>query len=148
MKTIFDDLDRADLIKRINTLTVSDKPAWGKMSVSQMIEHCIRMEEMMAGKRKVSRVFLGYIFGKMALKSMIGDDRPVKQGIPTFKELVIDDVDGSFEAQKEKWTDLLKGYQNISAEFFMHPFFGKITKEQAGRLAYKHTDHHLRQFER
>lgn len=29
---------------------------------------------------------------------------------------------------------------------FMHPFFGKITREQIGYLAYKHDDHHLRQF--
>jgi len=30
----------------------------------------------------------------------------------------------------------------------MHPFFGKMTKEQVGYLAYKHTDHHLWQFNR
>jgi len=29
---------------------------------------------------------------------------------------------------------------------FVHPFFGKMTKEQIGYHAYKHIDHHLRQF--
>lgn len=27
-----------------------------------------------------------------------------------------------------------------------NPFFGRLTKAQWGRLAYKHVDHHLRQF--
>jgi hypothetical protein len=31
-------------------------------------------------------------------------------------------------------------------EGFMHPFFEQLTAEQAGRKAYKHIDHHLRQF--
>jgi hypothetical protein len=30
----------------------------------------------------------------------------------------------------------------------VHPFFGKLTAEQAGRIAYKRIDHHLSQFNR
>jgi len=27
-----------------------------------------------------------------------------------------------------------------------YPFFGELSPEQAGQMAYKHIDHHLRQF--
>jgi hypothetical protein len=37
-------------------------------------------------------------------------------------------------------------YAHFPHPVVFHTFFGKITKEQAGQLAYKHADHHLRQF--
>jgi len=40
----------------------------------------------------------------------------------------------------------MKEYDHYSNDGFIHPFFGKLTKEQAGYMAYKHIDHHLRQF--
>ena len=148
MKTMFDAEEMNVLIARIRALTGMEKPLWGKMTVSQMVEHCIRWEEMMLGKRKVKHIWLGYLVGKIALKSMIGDDRPVKQSIPTFRELMVEEVDGDFEKQKEKWIGLLQGYPNAAVRDYRHPFFGKMTREQTGRLAYKHNDHHLRQFGR
>ena len=41
---------------------------------------------------------------------------------------------------------LIEEYEHYSNPDFIHDFFGKMTKEQIGLLAYKHTDHHLRQF--
>jgi hypothetical protein len=43
------------------------------------------------------------------------------------------------------WDEWILG-KNYSNEDFIHDFFGKMTKEQIGVFAYKHTDHHLRQF--
>jgi hypothetical protein len=146
MKTLFDPEDRNALILRITALTGTEKPLWGKMNVSQMVEHCIRFEEMMGRDGKIKRVWMGFLFGKMALKSMIGDDKPLKQSIPTLKELIIEEGDGDFEQRKGKWIGLLKGYEHSRVTQYIHPFFGKMTREQIGRLTYKHTDHHLRQF--
>lgn len=140
--------ERNALIVRITSLTGAEEPLWGKMNVSQMVEHCIRWEEMMAGERKVKHIWLGYLVGKIALKSMIRDDKPVKQSLPTFKELMIEEVNENFEKQKERWIGLLGNYQHSGATIFNHPFFGRMTSEQTGRLAYKHNDHHLRQFGR
>jgi hypothetical protein len=145
MKTLFELEDRYALIMRVRTLTGGEQPLWGKMTISQMVEHCIRWEEMMIGERKVKHVWLGYLFGKVALKDMIGDGQPVKQSIPTFKELKVEEAGGDFEQQKEKWIGLLRGYQDHAITVYHHPFFGKMTREETGRLAYKHNDHHLRQ---
>lgn len=148
MKTMLNIEDRNALVARLTTLTGTETPLWGKMNVSQMVEHCIRWEEVMTGERKTKRILLGYLFGRMALKSMIGDDKPVKQNFPTLKELIIEDAGESFEVQKEKWTGLVQGYAHPANIKYIHPFFGKMTLEEVGRMAYKHTDHHLRQFGR
>jgi len=146
MKTMLHLEEKNALIARITALTGTEKPLWGKMNVSQMVEHCIRYEEMMAGDSKIKRGWLGFLFGKMALKSMIGDDKPLRHGMSTLKELTIEEANGDFEKQKGRWIGLLKGYEHPGATKYIHPFFGKMTREQTGRLSYKHTDHHLRQF--
>lgn len=145
---MFDPTDRNSFIDRIESLTGSERPLWGKMSVAQMVEHCIRYEKIIDGTIKIKRVPMGYLFGKMALNGMIGDDKPIKHSIPTLKELVVKETSGNFELQKQKWIELVRGFEHFVAPTFIHPFFGKMTKEQTGRLAYKHTDHHLRQFGR
>lgn len=148
MRTILNVEDRNALLARLATLTGAERPLWGKMNVSQMVEHCIRWEEVMTGHRKAKRILLGYLFGRIALKSMIADDKPVKQNVPTLKALIIEETGESFDAQKEKWIGLVNGYAHPGNIKYMHPFFGRMTLEEVGRMAYKHTDHHLRQFGR
>ncbi|HEY4323212.1 MAG TPA: DUF1569 domain-containing protein [Mucilaginibacter sp.] len=145
MKTIFDKQTRDGLIDRINTLNENSTAQWGKMNVYQVIKHCRTFEEMTLGKRKYQQAFIGWLFGKMALKSLIKDEKPLKHNTPTIPDLKITG-DGNVSAEKSKWIALIKEYDNFSNHNFVHPFFGKMTKEQVGYLAYKHTDHHLRQF--
>ncbi|MEO6305792.1 MAG: DUF1569 domain-containing protein [Bacteroidia bacterium] len=48
--------------------------------------------------------------------------------------------------EKNKWVSLIEHYEKFSNPDFIHPFFGKMTEAQIGVMAYKHSDHHLRQF--
>ena len=54
--------------------------------------------------------------------------------------------EGHVATQKKIWIDLIADYADFSNSRFVHDFFGKMTREEIGILAYKHTDHHLRQF--
>jgi hypothetical protein len=148
MKTIFDKTIRKDLIDRINTLDKSKKAQWGKMNIYQMLNHCIIWEEWIQGKTttKYKQEFLGLLFGKMALKSMIKDEKPIRRNLPTSTYFKVSVTDGDTESAKNRWIALIEAYEHYSNPEFIHDFFGKMTKEQIGRLAYKHTDHHLRQF--
>jgi hypothetical protein len=148
MKTIFDSSTRDDLILRIKTITLQHTVTWGKMNVYQMLKHCIIWDEWMLGVNNPTyrQVFLGKIFGKMALKKMIKDDAPLDRNIPSSSQFKPRENSGDLEADKNQWILLLLQYENYHNPAFIHDFFGKMTKEQAGRLAYKHTDHHLRQF--
>lgn len=100
---------------------------------------------MMLGKKKYKRAFLGRLFGKIALKDLIKDENPMKRGLPTLPEFKIRGT-GDVASERDKWIALIEEHAHCSNLNFVHPFFGKMTKEQSGYLAYKHTDHHLRQF--
>lgn len=146
MKTIFDKTTRDELIKRINMLNENSTSQWGKMNIYQMLKHCTLWDEMAQGKNKYKRVFIGRLFGKMALNDFIKDDSPFKQNIPGLSKLKVKEKNGNVASESKKWITSIEEYENFSNLDFVHPFFGKITKEQVGLLAYKHTDHHLRQF--
>lgn len=146
MKTIFDKATRDELINRINLLNKNNKAQWGKMNFFQMLKHCSQWEEMALGKKKYKQSFLGRLFGKMALKDFVKDETPFKQNVPTVPEFRIKEHTGDVELQRKKWINLIEEYTQFSNFDFVHPFFGKMNKEEIGYLAYKHTDHHLRQF--
>ncbi len=145
MKTIFDKTTRDVLINRINTLNENSKAQWGKMTISQMMKHCAMWEEMAQGKKKYKRSFIGRVFGKMVLKNVLKDASPLKHNTPTIPELKVTE-NGNVSSERLKWISLIEEYAHFSNPDFIHVFFGKITKEQIGYLAYKHIDHHLRQF--
>ncbi|MBE7174414.1 MAG: DUF1569 domain-containing protein [Williamsia sp.] len=144
MKTITDQATRDELIQRIRALTETSVPLWGKMTVSQMMKHCSQWDEMAQGKKKYRQSFIGKLFGKMALRNMM-NDKPLKRNMPTVPSFKIKNKP-DFATEKQKWIRLMDDYQNLSGDGFMHPFFGALTREDTGRMVYKHCDHHLQQF--
>ena len=148
MKTLFDKTTRIELISRINSLTKHSKAQWGKMNVYQMAKHCIIWDNWVLGQSNIKnkRGFLGLIFGRMALKSILKDDRPLKKNMPSGRDFIVKDNDGDIEFQKKIWMELIAAYEHYSNPGFVHDFFGKMTVDEIGFFAYKHADHHLRQF--
>jgi Protein of unknown function (DUF1569) len=148
MKTIFDKATRDELIARINQLDENAAAQWGKMNIYQMIKHCTRWDEWVLGKNKdhYKQALIGRLFGKMALKSLTKDEQPLRRNTPTLGLLKVSEKTGNVAAEKRNWVAVIRDYQNYSNPDFIHSFFGKMTKEQIGLLAYKHIDHHLRQF--
>jgi hypothetical protein len=145
MKTSFDQATRNDLIARIKRLNDTSVAQWGKMNVYQMAKHCRLWEEMIAGKTLYKRGFIGRVVGRMVLKGMLKTEKPLPRNTPSLKELIITE-NGSMEEERKKWIALLEGQEHFSNPGFVHPFFGKMTEEEIGILDYRHTDHHLRQF--
>lgn len=146
MKSILNKSNRDELIARINLLSENSASEWGKMTVFQMIKHCILWEEMVLKNQVYKRVFIGRIFGKMGLKSILKDETPLKRNTPTIPQFIIKEKSGDIAKEKIKWISLISQYEHYANDTFIHPFFGKMTKEQIGQMAYKHIDHHLRQF--
>lgn len=144
MKSVLDKTTRDELIERVYSLNENSTALWGKMTVSQMMKHCTQWDEMALGKTKYKQSFLGKLVGKFALKDMMKDE-PMKKNMPTVPSFKIKE-NADVEEEKKKWLKLLGEYANYSTDGFLHPFFGKMTKEQTGFMVYKHIDHHLRQF--
>jgi hypothetical protein len=148
MKTIFDKTVQAELIDRINKLNEKSNARWGKMNIYQMLKHCSNWDEWILGKNKpvYKQVFIGRIFGKMALKRVLKDESPLDKNSPTSAAFKTIGKSGDVLPEQQKWIALIREYENYYNPDFIHDFFGKMTKEQIGILAYKHSDHHLRQF--
>lgn len=148
MKTVFDEATRDELLERIGSITESNKSKWGKMNVYQMTKHNTIWNEWVLRKENMvyRQEWLGKIFGKLALKSNTKDDKPIGKNMPAGKAFVVTELAGDLEAEKAIWIAQIKAFEHFSNEDFIHDFFGKMSVEQIGVFAYKHNDHHLRQF--
>lgn len=146
MKTIFDKPTRDELIHRINRLNENSIAAWGKMSLFQMLKHCTLWDEWIQGKTTYKRVLMGRIIGRLMLKNALKNDAPLRRNTPTIPSLITKEKNGDIRAQKAEWIAQIEKYENYSNPNFVHVFFGEMTTEQIGYFVYKHTDHHLRQF--
>ena len=147
MKNIFNEADNKEILQRIEKLTPETKALWGTMNVAQMLAHCARGAKMPTGEIKPKRApFPFSLLGKL-LKNKILADGPLRKNSPTAPELKIVDPK-EFEAEKANFIaqvkKLAQGEQAVKAD--AHPFFGKLTAKEWGRINYKHADHHLSQF--
>jgi Protein of unknown function (DUF1569) len=145
MKTVFDKTTREEITGRINSLNETSVAQWGKMNVNQVIKHCSMFDQMVLGRKTYKRAFIGLLIGKIALKNLLKNEKPLGKSLPTFLHTSAAESEGIATA-KRKWIGLVEEYADFSNTNFVHPFFGKMTKDQIGYFVYKHTDHHLRQF--
>jgi hypothetical protein len=145
MKSILEKATRDELISRINRLDENSTAQWGQMNIYQMLKHCVLCEELYFGKTKHKRSLMGRLFGKRGLKNILKEENPFPKNAPTSGAFKVKEKIGDVTAEKNKWITLIEEYQDYSNSF-VHWFFGKMTKEEVGYFAYKHDDHHLRQF--
>jgi len=146
MQTVLDKSTRDELITRIQTLSKENSAKWGKMNVYQMLRHCTLWEEWVRGSMKLKQVLVGRLFGKRALKNLLKDGIQIGRSTATLSVFRNLPVSGDVEMEKARWIAFLQEYDHFAPTDFVHPFFGKMSREEICGLAYKHADHHLRQF--
>jgi len=147
MNTLYDAASVKAIIDRIEGLSPTASGRWGKMKVSQMLAHCAEAIDMARGTKIMPRVFIGRIIGPL-LKTKVLNEEPIKPNMPTHKEMTITD-DRNFTSEQQRLINNIKlfhqsGRTGIAKH--IHPFFGMMTTEEWGRSAWKHLDHHLKQF--
>jgi Protein of unknown function (DUF1569) len=146
MASIFDPKDNEDLISRIEKLTPNSHAVWGKMSVDQMLSHCVAPMDVLFGGLNLKSNFFMKIIGKLMKKSIIYGNAFQKNS-PTVPEFVKKEKYDFNKVQAEliaKIQEFKKGESVIKQ--FEHPFFGKMTVQDWDALQMKHLDHHLSQF--
>ena len=147
MASIFNIQDCQIIIDRINKITPATKPLWGKMNATQVMGHCAVSFDMATGKMQMKRVFIGFVFGRLA-KKMIFSDKPFRKNTPTAKEFIMP-LGKDFEEEKAKLISSIKDLNfrgSGAVKAGPHPFFGTLTLAEWDALIIKHTDHHLTQF--
>ncbi len=138
-----------EVIQRISKLTSDQKPIWGTMTSTQMLEHCLRVTQIYLGNFQPTPPnfilkIVGYFFKKIYTK----DNRAFGKGSPTDKKLLEYTITSFQEAQDTLRIQLEFFFERIEAKQLQlqHPFFGNLTIQECAILNYKHLDHHLRQF--
>lgn len=146
MPTLADSTTRAATVSRIARLTPDATPAWGRMTAPQMLAHCADALRMAYGDLPCAAKNVP--LARLALvKWLMLNVIPFPKGAPTAKEL-LSRPPAEWGSEREAIVALVErfGSESGRAAWPAHPLFGPMTGSQWGQLAWKHLDHHLRQF--
>lgn len=145
MKSFFEPGVYNELSKRIKNLSQESNAKWGKMTVGQMLHHCQAPLNIILEKKDYN-LKPNWLINFLFKKSMYSD-KEWKKNMPTAKGFAIKDQ-MDFVKEKEVLEHLIHELheKRDKSDWQAHPAFGKLTKEQWGKMQYKHLDHHLRQF--
>jgi hypothetical protein len=145
MENIFD-INTFDNIKsRIGKLSEETQSQWGKMTVGQMMHHCQGPLNIILDKKDYG-VKPNWLINILFKKSMY-NDKLWKKNLPTLKAFR-ESQSRDLNQERSQLVELLDelGAQRDREDWQAHPSFGILTKEQWGKMQYKHLDHHLRHF--
>ena len=146
MKNLFEAESRNELLLRLDNISADSKAVWGQMTVDQMLWHCNRFINYIKGDYEVA--YKGNWFMKVFIKPMgLGNMPYPKAKGDTMAEFKADSH-YNIVAEKELLKQNLQWFaaKQQQTDWPLHPLFGKFTAANWARIAYKHTDHHLRQF--
>jgi Protein of unknown function (DUF1569) len=147
MKNLFEVATLEELKQRLAQLRPESERQWGKMNAAQMLAHCSEWMELAAGLKSPPRSLIGRVFGRFA-KSIVLNEEPIRRNMPSDKSLIVsDEREFAMERQRlQAWMDRFAAAGPQGCTRHPHSFFGPMTPTEWATLAYKHLDHHLRQF--
>lgn len=147
-KNLFDKAAAEETIQRIEQLTPSTKPQWGKMDVAQMLAHCNVAYELEYTDKHPKPKGLEKFFIKLFAKNLVVGPKPYKKNMRTAPQFLITD-ERDFETEKNRLTAYIRKTQELGSGHFngkdSHAF-GPLSTEQWNTVFSKHLDHHLQQF--
>lgn len=147
MHSIFDQASRKELLARLEKLEKDAQPLWGEMQAAQMLKHLSQTIKVATGKTRLRVPPWHKRIVFRLFKSSLYNDRPWRKSLPTAAPLRVRS-EANFDKEKEKLYRNLEEFLQLKFEGGVktHPIFGTFTKEQWGKMQFKHFDHHLRQF--
>lgn len=149
IRNIFDKQVSEEVIGRINKLTPSTMPQWGKMNAGQMLAHCnvtyrYTFEPEQFKKPNAIMKFLLRTF----IKKIVTSEKPYQRNGRTAPEFIMT-ASKDFESEKNKLIENIRKTQQLGESYFEGKenfSFGRMTAKEWNTLFYKHLNHHLSQF--
>jgi hypothetical protein len=142
---------RDSLLRRIDTLRPDSQRRWGRMNAHQAVCHLNDSFKGIIGVRPASPAIT--VAGRTLLR-FVALHTPLpwpKGGVPTRPEVDQEKggtPPGDFATDVAELKALIGrfGASPRDFEFHPHPAFGQLTESEWMRWAYRHVDHHLKQF--
>jgi hypothetical protein len=150
MKTIADPDVLRSLIERVRELRPENARRWGTLTAHEMLCHLGDATEMVLRIRpRRNNVTMRHrpVFKGLWLWSAVRFPHGVKTN-PSHDPKVDGTRPGVFEADRERLIARLEAIATAAPGTLepVHGLFGTMSLQDWQRWAYKHTDHHLRQF--
>jgi hypothetical protein len=146
VKSLWQQPARQEILGRLDQLAPDRVPSWGRMTAPQMVAHVTDALRMAFGDlpTESKRLPLRY----PPLKQLIIYWLPFPRSTPTAAELIARRP-GEWGAEVRHCRALVERFASEPRErpWPEHPAFGALSARQRGVLAYRHMDHHLRQFQ-
>ena len=144
MPNLINSADREALLQRLRQLQPSSQPRWGTLDAPRMVCHLADSLRVGLGDlpaKRVDTLFRRTVFKWLVVYSPV----PAPPGkVQTAPEMLT--TRPTTWAQDVAELERLLGRVASAPPAAAHPFFGPLTHDGWGRLAWKHVDHHLRQF--
>lgn len=148
MKNIFDKTETTDVINRINKLTATSMPLWGKMTVGQMLAHCSVTYELVYDNKHPKPNAFKKMLLRLFVKNIVVSEKPYQKNGQTAPGFVIKD-NRDFEAEQKSLIAHITKTQQLGENHFDNKeshSFGALSIREWNAMFYKHLDHHLNQF--
>ena len=150
MKHLFEAARAEEVKQRLEQLQPDSQRQWGNMDPAQMLAHCSAAIDMAEGKIVSPRIMIGRLLGPLAKKSLIIKGEPMRRNSPSSPELFSADATKcEFISERSRLIAAIESFASegpMGCSRYPHPFFGPLNPQQWAIIAYKHVDHHLRQF--
>ena len=147
--TILSTKSVAELILRVNKLQPDSKGSWGRMTVEEMMVHCVAGIQLGLGELP-AKIRVDPVRAALA-RLLFVDFLPLPKLAQAPPEMNVEKklkTRLAFNDAKEELIRHIKKMETVSDQhqFPVHPIFRKLSRRQWSKLAYKHLDHHLKQF--
>ena len=145
MKSLWQEPVRQEVLDRLTRLSPAHRPAWGRFTAPQMVAHVADALRMAFGDLPTASKRLP--LRHPPLKQFVICWMPFPKSAPTARELV-SRPPGEWDAELAACRALVErfGREAPGRAWPAHPAFGRMSARQWGVVAYRHLDHHLRQF--
>ena len=147
-KTVIHQTGISNLQQRVQKLQPTSQGLWGQMHVLEMIRHCNAVNHLiLTGVQSNRKALLKQQIAKILFVQLpfkIPKNLKAPKVVQQTKEKATKE---SFDQEKELYLQIILEFPSHTFPLKMyHPAFGNLTPKQWGIVAWKHMDHHLRQF--
>lgn len=142
---------KKDFLSLLRQISSDALPAWGKMTLQQMVEHFSDSVRIASGKTVFTEISTpeGHLD---KARNFLMSDKPFRENtanalMPEVPAPVRNKTIKEAYSELEKELDyFFSVFQKNDLQVTRNPFFGDLNYEQNIQLLYKHALHHLRQF--
>ena len=142
---------KARFIPLLKQIPSDQPPAWGKMTLQQMIEHFTDYTRIASGKTVIKEIVTSEEHLEKS-RIFLMSEKPFKENTPNslmpevpapVRNVSINDAISELNKELDYFFAV---FEKNNLQVTRNPFFGDLNYEQNVQLLHKHALHHLKQF--